>query len=496
MKRSSPRMNPPIETAASRDPRVHPSIEDGVVQASTEAIGGPLGQRIRRYAPPVLRILIVLAAAGYLIGYLLDYSCVAGGWASPDRYEQLCYSDIPALFGFRGFAEGYLPYIQTPPGGQPLEYPVLTGIFMWIASIVSTPIANVLGVDPTVAFFDVNVIGLVPFLLVAVIATALTVRHRPWDAAMVALAPTMILGATINWDLIPIALTALAMLAWSRNRPGWAGVALGLAIAAKFYPVLLLGAFAILALRTAKWRPSITLLVSTVAAWVLVNIPFAIANTEGWWYFYSFNSQRGVDFGSIWYAASVLGFPAVPADALNTVATGTFLLLFAGIAVLSLTTKRRPRLAQVAFLVIAAFVLSGKVYSPQYVLWLVPLAVMARPRWRDFLIWQVGEIVYFFAIWWHLAGYEVEDAKALGVELYAVATFIHVAATVYFAVMVIRDMLEPQHDPVRTDGVAADLDDPGGGPFDGAPDAFTLNRRMDVARDRATTARAPHRSAR
>lgn len=463
----------------SSDPRVRPSVEDEVVRASTDALGGPLGRHIDRFAPPwsVLRILILLAAGGYLVGYVLDYSCIAGGWASPDRYEQLCYSDIPALFGFRGFAEGYLPYLQTPPGGQPLEYPVLTGIFMWFASILATPIAEILGIDATVAFFDVNVIGLLPFLLIAVIATALTVRHRPWDAAMVALAPTMILGATINWDLIPIALTALAMLAWSRSKPGWAGVALGLAVAAKFYPILLLGAFAILALRTAKWRPSLVLLGATVATWVLVNIPFAIANTEGWWYFYSFNSERGVDFGSIWYAASVLGAPTVPADVLNVVATGSFVLLFALIAVLSLATKRRPRLAQVAFLVIAAFVLSGKVYSPQYVLWLVPLAAMARPRWRDFLIWQVGEVVYFAAIWWHLAGYGIEDAKALGVELYAIATFIHVAATVYFAVMVIRDMVEPEHDPVRTDGIAADADDPGGGPFDGAPDVFTLSTR-------------------
>jgi uncharacterized membrane protein len=418
--------------------------------------------------------LILLATAGYFIGYVLDYSCVDGLWASPDRYEQLCYSDIPALFGYRGFAEGFIPYLQTPPGGQPLEYPVLTGVFMWIASLVASPIAGVIGVEPIVAFFNVNVIGLLPFLLVAVIATALTVRHRPWDAAMVALAPTVILGATINWDLIPIALAALAMLAWARNKPGWAGIALGLAIAAKFYPVLLLGAFAILALRSGRWRPAFVLLGSTVATWLVVNAPFAIANREGWWYFYSFNSERGVDFGSIWYASSVLGLPGVPADALNFVATGTFLALFVAIAVLSLGLRRRPRLAQVAFLVIAAFVLSGKVYSPQYVLWLVPLAAMARPRWRDFLIWQVGEVVYFAAIWWHLAGYDVEDAKALGTELYAVATFIHVAATVYFAVMVIRDMVNPEHDPVRSDGIEADADDPGGGPFDGAPDAVTL----------------------
>ena len=475
------------------DARVRPASEDPVVSASTPVIGGALGDHVRRIAPPwsVLRLLILLAAGGYLIGYLLDYSCVTSGWVSPDRYEHLCYSDIPALFGFRGFAEGYVPYLQTPPGGQPLEYPVLTGVFMWIAALLATPLSDVIGSQPIVAFFDLNVLGLLVFLLVAVIATAMTVRHRPWDAAMVALAPTMILGATINWDLIPIALTALAMLAWARNKPGWAGVALGLAIAAKFYPVLLLGAFAILALRSGRWRPAFALLASTAGTWIIVNIPFAIANTDGWWYFYSFNSERGVDFGSIWYAASVLGLPAVPAEALNTLATGTFLITFVAIAVLCLATRRRPRLAQVAFLVIAAFVLAGKVYSPQYVLWLVPLAAMARPRWRDFLIWQAGEVVYFFAIWWHLAGYDVEDATALPVEWYAAATLVHVAATLYFTVMVIRDMFTPEHDPVRTDGVTADVDDPGGGPFDQAPDVFTIAGRSAI-----TPSREPRRSAR
>ena len=68
-----------------------------------------------------------------------------------------------------------------------------------------------------------------------------------------------------------------------------------------------------------------------------------------------------------------------------------------------LAAPRRPRLAQVLFLIVAAFVLTNKVYSPQYSLWLVPLAAMARPRWRDFLIWQVGEVVYFAAIWWFLS---------------------------------------------------------------------------------------------
>jgi hypothetical protein len=59
-------------------------------------------------------------------------------------------------------------------------------------------------------------------------------------------------------------------------------------------------------------------------------------------------------------------------------------------------------------------------------------------------------------------------------ELYATAVFIHIAATIYFAVMVIRDIVRPEHDPIRTDGFTDDLDDPAGGVFDKAPDVFVL----------------------
>jgi uncharacterized membrane protein len=131
------------------------------------------------------------------------------------------------------------------------------------------------------------------------------------------------------------------------------------------------------------------------------------------------------------------------------------------------------------FLVLAAFVLTNKVYSPQYVIWLLPLAVLARPKWRDLIIWQIGQIVYFMAIWWHLIDYVTEEARFLNVEAYSGAVLIHVGATVFLCVMVIRDIYRPEHDPVRNDGFREDLDDPGGGPFDGAPDVWTLRREAE-----------------
>jgi len=429
-----------------------------------------------------LRVLVALSGLGYALGYLLDLSCRANNWASPDRYEHLCYSDIPPLYSLRGFADGLIPYLQTKPGEMPLEYPVITGAFMQVAALFTGGIVRIAdGLDAAVVFFDVNVALLFTPLVIAVMATALTVRRRPWDAALVALAPTVVVASTINWDMLPLAFAGVALVLWSRRYPFAAGLALGLAIASKFYPLFFLGAFAVLTIRTGKWRAFGLLLGGTALAWLVVNLPVALANFDGWSFFYRFSQERGEDFGSPWFAMSQYGLGSIPADVLNSVSSGAFLALCLGIAVLALLAPRRPRLAQLLFLIIAAFVVTNKVYSPQYVLWLVPLAALARPRWRDFLIWQAGELLYFAAIWWFLVGYGIQDTKGLTPQWYATAVMIHILATVFFAFLVVRDILRPEHDPIRTDGFVEDRDDPGGGVFDGAPDAVGPNRLRQPA---------------
>jgi uncharacterized membrane protein len=456
-----------------------PVREDPLVAASVGAIGGPMGRWAKAGASwwsPV-RIVVAMAAVAYAIGYLLDLSCRHELWRSPERYEHLCYTDIAPLYTLRGFADGLIPYLQAGPSHQYLEYPVLTGAFMQLAAMITSGINVALGgIDKVTTFFDVNVVLLFIPLAIAVAATALTVRRRPWDAAMVALAPTMILAATVNWDLLPLAFAGVALVLWSRRHPFAAGILLGLAVAAKFYPVLFLFGFLLLAARTGRWQAFWRLTAGTVIAWLVVNVPVALANYDGWVTFYRFSNTRGVDFGSIWFMATEAGLRGVRPDLLNLVATGSFVVLCAGIAWIALSAPRRPRLAPILFLIIAAFVLTNKVYSPQYSLWLVPLAVMARPRWRDFLIWQVGEVVYFAGIWWFLVGYGIEGTKGLTGQQYAAATLVHVLATVYFAVMVIRDIYDPSKDPIRSDGLPDDEDDPGGGVFDRAPDRLTLGR--------------------
>ena len=463
-----------------RSPIVDPSHADPIAAAGSNAIGGPMGRRARRgvnWWLPV-RVLLALTALSYALGYVLDVSCRNSDWSAPGRYEHLCYSDIAPLYSLRGFASGLMPYMQAVPGQTHLEYPVLTGGFMAFASYLTAALHGLVpDLNATVAFYDINVLLLFIPLAIAVVTMALTVPRRPWDAAMIALAPSVILAATINWDLLPLGFIGIGLLLWARNRPFGAGIFLGLAIAAKFYPVLFLGAFLVLALRTGKWRAFGALVGGSLISWLVVNVPVMIANFDGWAFFYQFSKVRGQDFGSVWFALDQIGITTVSPDILNTLATGLLVVLCAGIAWIALAAARRPRVPQLLFLIIAAFVVTNKVYSPQYVLWLVPLAAMARPKWRDFLIWQAGELIYFVAIWWFLVGYGLTDAKGLPAQWYGVATFVHVIVTCWLAGLIIRDIFRPEHDIVRTDGFVEDEDDPSGGPFDHAPDVFTLRSR-------------------
>lgn len=414
-----------------------------------------------------------MGALTFTLGIIQKIPCISSGWASPERYVTMCYSDIPPLYALRGFSHGVFPYISQPlPGQEQLEYPVLTGLFMTVANWL-TPLFGGSGTG----FFAANVVLLAGCFFVAIVATAKTVRSRPWDAAILAAAPCVALTATINWDLLAIALTSVGLMFWSRKNPALAGVLIGLAAAAKFYPFLLFGPLLILCWRTKKMQACWQALAGAVGAWLVVNLPFMLINFDGWFHFYSFSSTRGQDFGSLWMLLSNFGV-TIPAKSLNYVAMGLFLVLCAGIAILGLRAPTKPRLAQLCFLVVAAFLLTNKVYSPQFVLWLIPLAALARPRWRDFLIWQTGEIIYFGAIWLYLA--QMDNATGINESWYAVGILIHFVATSYFVGMVIRDILHPEHDPIRGDADPNNNDDPGGGVLNQLPELTAAEPSIQV----------------
>lgn len=456
------------------EPIAIPSRDDPAIAAASEWIGGPVGRRAARslhWWSPV-RIALAVASVVLALGFIADQPCRSDGWAArSDRsmWTSLCYSDVAFLYRERGFVDDQLAYRDTM-----LEYPVLTGLTMQVSAHVAQALSDGDpdvdgGIAEGVRFYDVTAILMALSAFVVVIATARTVRRRPWDGMFVAVSPLLLLSATINWDLLAVALAALAILAWTRERPAASGLLIGLGAATKLYPALLLGPMFLVVLRSPD-RPkalrtfAVTLCWSAVA-WGAVNLPAVLWARTGWEYFFTFNSDRAADFGSSWQALSVLAPGLVPAD-INTPVLVAGICLFALIAVLALTAAEPPRLAQLVFLAVAAFLLVNKVWSPQYTLWLLPLAVLARPRLRELAIWQAVEVGYFVIVWLYLASIFDPENILISQQDYAWAIVIRVMALMWLVALVVRDILRPENDPVRpyVDDVASQRRDQAAAP--------------------------------
>jgi uncharacterized membrane protein len=339
---------------------VLPSRDDPLVRAASGIAGGPAGSRVLSGAgwwTPV-RVLLAMVVLVMGLGVVEKQYCRANAWSKGGTapYVHACYSDVPHMYRLRGFVEGNVPYLDKGDY-EKLEYPVIIGAVMTGAAAVARTADGVPA--QTIRFYDLTVLLLTGCALVTVVALAKLAGRRPWDAALFALAPTLLLNATINWDLVAAMFTALAMLAWARRHPALAGALIGIGAATKLYPILLLGPLFLLCLRAGKLAAFGKALAAAVAAWAVVNVPVMLAAFDGWKTFYVFSQERGADLGSIWYAASLLG-RSVPA--VNTVLTLLLLGVYCGIAVLTLVAPRRPRLAQLVFVAVAAYAVDTKVY--------------------------------------------------------------------------------------------------------------------------------------
>jgi uncharacterized membrane protein len=416
-------------------------------------------------------VLTVASVVGSGLGFLGKAACRAGAWnTAVGEFQAHCYTDIYPLYFDEKLSAGQVPYL-----GHRVEYPVLLGWAMQAVAWLVRPIG-----DPFVRgreFFDLTAALLALFAVAAVLAVGyLAGPALRWTALLVALSPAVILAAFINWDLIAMSLATVGLAAWAARRHMLAGVLLGLGIATKFYPVLFFGPLLLLCLRAGRMRAFWVTAGSGAAAWLAVNLPVMIAAPAGWDYFYWLSDHRGADWGSIWYFFGYLRWPLLGTTSvatLNLLSLAVFCLACAGIVVLALAAPRRPRLPQLLFLVLALFLATNKVWSPQYVIWLAPLVVLARPRIWSYALWQAAEIGYFFAIWAYLIAQMSGASGGIGPDLYFPAVLARLGAVLLLCGLVVKDILRPDTDLVRAGGA----DDPAGGVLAGAPDRFVLRAR-------------------
>ncbi len=533
-------------------PLVLPSSDDPVVAGAVTSIGGPPGRHARigdrRFWTPV-RVLLALTLLTCLAGWMQKAPCRDGSrWVEEYQYTRACYTDVVALYSAEGLSNGKTPYYE-----HPVEYPVVLGGVMHVSAQLADLLtgtsqgqnaAYVDAINRGKRFFDITWALLTLCALVVVVTTARLAGRRPWDAAMFALAPSLALHGTTNWDLLAVALAGMALCAWAAKRPVAAGVLLGLATATKLYPVLFLLPLVLLCWRAARMRQAVAVTLVTLVTAAGVTLPVyltapaysdvagtqtkvlesplarlgeqgltalrptrcvvmtatppevvlggactepaaagtkQVTATNAVYRFFELNTTRPADWDSLYLQLQHLrtdtGALKGPRNAiadlvtdhtptpkrLNLLVAVLELALVLGLVLLVARAPRRPRLPQLLFLMTAGFLLVNKVNSPQYVLWLVPLAILARPRWRPFLAWQAAEVLVLFSRFYFFIA---NDKPGQGIDIgwFFAAVLLRDALLVAIMALVVRDVLNPSRDIVRRDGV----DDPAGGVLDGA----------------------------
>ncbi|WP_285487822.1 glycosyltransferase family 87 protein [Amycolatopsis taiwanensis] len=491
-------------TSLEAGERVLPSRTEPLVAAASKPIGGPLGEHAaigRHWFWSPQRVGLLLATLALMLCWLGKASCIQQftdengqnqlDWRAGRPFVAMCYSDIVPLYSAERLnLPDTFPYrtswVDNP--GTPkeqvryMEYPVMTGLFQWINAKLAagwTAVSDtgwLPGALPVAIYFNITAFWLAVAWLVTVWAVCRIANRRPWDAALVAISPLVLVHAFTNFDALATAFAATGLLAWARRKPALAGLLLGLGAATKLYPLLLLGPLLVLCIRAGKLRAWTQTAGVTAATWLAVNLPFALTVNQGWREFFQLNATRGMDPDSLYNVISYFtgwsGFdgPLATGQApiwLNVVVGGLFLLCCGGIAYLALAAPVRPRVAQLCFLVVAAFLLTNKVWSPQYSLWLVPLAVLAIPRWRALLAWMLLDALVWAPRMFYYLGV---DHKGLPEDWFLGFVVVRDLAVIALCVQVIREIYAPATDPVR---LAGD-DDPAGGVLDRARDVTVL----------------------
>lgn len=280
------------------------------------------------------------------------------------------YSDLYTLYWHHHLYTHPIPYIDVR-----IEYPVVIGLYMTAAAALTHGVR---------AYFLLSSIGLWVCTVGSVCCLWTVSRRAAW---IFSLCPLLLVFSLLNWDMLAIFFMLLGWCAWRRERYGQASFWLALGTCTKLYPAFLLVFCAVALVR--RWRRQeenglsvIRYGLVAVLTAAATNVPFMVLATKRWAYFFVMNKDRN-QYVSIVYALHILsrGSP-------RAVANDVFVAVVLGaVAVGCYLVWRGVGPVQVAAVAFCIFLLMQKVYSPQYTLWLIPLALLAE--WE---LWTIAAL--------------------------------------------------------------------------------------------------------
>ena len=319
-----------------------------------------------------------LAGAGLALLVVFALATTVGPFSDVTVNDLFVYGTYARLLH-----DGQLPYVDFG-----FEYPPLAAIPIWLAGLP--------GLDPKSIEWSFGV--LMGACLLAGQQLAARIAGSDRDGLTVAwllvLTPVLV-GAAVrtHFDPLPIAIALAGLLALTRERHDLAFVLLGLGTMTKLFPGLLAVVALAWLLGRGEWRVALRGAAIFTAVVVAISLPLA---GQGYLDSFTFHLDRPVQIEST--PATVL-FALGGSDVTGTnlrpdrfksngldgghaagVEAAFAVLLIAVLVAITGLAARRPDTRHVVmcgFAALLAFVTLGKVFSPQYVIWLAPFGALA-----------------------------------------------------------------------------------------------------------------------
>jgi uncharacterized membrane protein len=301
-----------------------------------------------------------------------------------------------------------------------IEYPVLTGVFMWGSGVFA---------DSADEYLVHSAVLLAPFGLLAAFLLA---RLGGARALLFAAAPAIVLYAFHNWDLLVVAATVGGFYIWRKGDPHLAAALFAVGASLKMYPALFVAPLVLEQLRARNGRQAAEVAAFGAGTFAVINLPFVLRNFDGWWATYAFHRARGPNFDSIWNLtdAGLFSIPRLDAPGVNLASTLLMLVFFAAALGAGWIRSRREKVypvVPVSAALIASFLLWNKVHSPQYTLWILPFFVLVSIPIGWWIAYSLVDLMVYVGVFTFFYDYAArgifespaQDAMEAGVWLRA-----------------------------------------------------------------------------
>jgi hypothetical protein len=342
------------------------------------------------WSQPVSSRGAAIAATVAVAVFVAAWTCLHVGFY---RHSQIADTPIYQRYG-DAIVNGQVPYRDFQ-----LEYPPAALPVFVIPSLLRSPDGNLSGYQDA---FEAEMLVCGVLTLAFMLSILLRLDAGPVRTggalAFAALAP-LLLGSVIlsRFDLWPAALTTGALAAFVAGRQRLGAGALALAVAAKLFPAVLAPLAAVWIWRRSGRREALVCLGVFAAVLGVCFLPFLALSAGGLWH--SFTTQTGrplqieaLGAGVLLVAHQVAGLGITMRsshgsqnlagggpDALAVIQTVVQALALIGTWVwFARGPAGRERLVRASAAAVCAFVAFGKVLSPQFLIWLIPIVPLVR----------------------------------------------------------------------------------------------------------------------